>query len=371
MRRLTTRTRAILGSISSTIMFFFLGGLHAVSAGPIYSVQILGALTGSSAASSINSSGTGVGYITNSGGDQIPVLLSGGITADLPGTGQANAINAGGTVVGTTYLNNNPLVTEWAGGVQTTLGIAGYGTAINNSGRVVGGYINANGQLNAFSYQGGTLINLGTLGGNWSSAYGVNASGQIVGYSMTGAGIFSAFLSNGNGLTNLCPGCTSNSYAYAVNSGGTAVGAFVNNAGYLDAAEYSNGTVTDLGTLGGFQSVAYGVDDAGDVVGFSYLGDNSTTHAFLYSNNVMVDLNSLLPIASGWTISDAYGINSSGDIIGVGSFNGQSYAVALDPTTANDPSPVPEPAPFILTGGALALFGACYWHRHRTQSPVE
>jgi probable HAF family extracellular repeat protein len=365
---------ASCGRVSSTIVFLFLGGLQSVSAGPIYSVQVLGALTGTSSVGSINGSGNGVGYITNAAGDQVPVLLNGQTTA-LPGIGQANGINSTGMIVGTTYSNGSPMVTEWSGGNQISPGIAGYGTAINDSGQIAGGYITPGGQLNAFEYNGGTLINLGTLGGGWSSAYGINASGQIVGYSMTGAGVFAAFLSNGNSMTNLCPGCSSSSYAFGVNSNGTAVGSFVNSSGYLHASEYSDGNAIDLGTLGGFGSAAYGINDSGSVVGVSYLGDNSTQDAFLYSNNIMVDLNSLLPIASGWTISAAYGINNSGDIIGVGSLNGQTYAVALDPTlsgsanvvAANDPLPVPEPAPMFLTAGALLLFGVRFWHRRRSQ----
>ena len=374
MSRVPARRLSLFGRVSSTIVFFFLGGLQAVSAGPIYSVQILGALTGASSATAINGSGTGVGFITNTAGDQVPVLFN-GQTTTLPGIGQANGINASGTVVGTTYSNNAPTVTTWVGGQSQSLGISGYGTAINDSGQIVGGYITPAGQLNAFEYKGGTLVNLGTLGGGWSSAYGINASGQIVGYSLTGAGVFAAFLSNGNGMTNLCPGCTSNSYAYAVNSSGTAVGSFVTNSGFLHASEYSNGNVTDLGTLGGFESVAYGINDSGEVVGLSYLSDNSTMQAFLYSNDVMIDLDSLLPVGSGWDISAAYGINNAGDILAVGSLNGQDYAVALDPTlksamksvSLNEPLAVPEPAPMFLTAGALAFLGARFWVRRRSQ----
>jgi probable HAF family extracellular repeat protein len=363
---------------SSSVLFLLvlLGGLQVISADPIYSVQIVGALSGNASATAINGSGNAVGFITTAAGDQTPAFFN-GTTNLLPGVGQANGINSSGIVIGTTTVNGKPTVTEWSAGQAINLGVNGYGTGINDSGQVVGGYINANGNMNAFALRDGTLVNLGTLnGGNWSSANATNAIGQIVGTSMDGNGISTAFFSNGNGMTSLCLTCPSSSYGNALNSNGTAVGSFVNSGGYLHAAEFSDGNAIDLGTLGGFQSVAYGVDEAGDVVGYSYLSDNATTHAFIYSNNVLVDLNSMLPIASGWTITAAYGINATGRIVGTGTQNGQSYAVTLNPivnTAANaqftsnfEQMVVPEPAPLFLTGSALALLGTGIWRRRQS-----
>jgi probable HAF family extracellular repeat protein len=56
----------------------------------------------------------------------------------------------------------------------------GYG--INDAGDVVGmsAYASA-GDGHAFLYSGGAMISLGTLGGFYSSAYGVNNHGQVVG----------------------------------------------------------------------------------------------------------------------------------------------------------------------------------------------
>ncbi|MHB1587021.1 MAG: hypothetical protein ACYCRH_10250 [Acidiferrobacteraceae bacterium] len=56
-----------------------------------------------------------------------------------------------------------------------------------------------------------------------------------------------------------------------------------------------------------------------------------TDHAFLYSGGHMVDLTSLLPSGSGWTLQDAYGINDLGQIVGDGVVNGQEEAFLMTP----------------------------------------
>ena len=49
----------------------------------------------------------------------------------------------------------------------------------------------------------GSMIDLGTLGGLLSVAYGINNSGQIVGYSPTAQGQLHAFLDSDGSMTDL------------------------------------------------------------------------------------------------------------------------------------------------------------------------
>jgi len=67
----------------------------------------------------------------------------------------------------------------------------------------------------------------------------------------------------------------------------------------------------DLGTLGGDNSYGLGINDRGVVVGYSYLADNVTFHAFLWSpSHGMVDIGATLPGANAtWGV----GINASGN----------------------------------------------------------
>ncbi len=82
------------------------------------------------------------------------------------------------------------------------------------------------------------MIDLGTLGGGTSTAYGINQYGQIVGYSLTSSGAHVAFLySNGQmiNLNNLvsAPGWGL-ADAYGINSQGDIVG-----DGYYDGQHYA------------------------------------------------------------------------------------------------------------------------------------
>ena len=74
------------------------------------------------------------------------------------------------------------------------------------------------------------MVDLGTLGGTNSAAFGINDRGQIVGQSQTGAGADRAFL-------------------WTVKEG-----------------------MVDLGTLGGGSSVAFGINNRGQIVGESQTG---------------------------------------------------------------------------------------------------
>jgi probable HAF family extracellular repeat protein len=76
--------------------------------------------------------------------------------------------------------------------------------------------------------------------------------------------------------------------------------------------------VTDLGILGGATIWPAGINASGQVVGYSYLADNVTVHAFLWSKaNGIRDLGTL-----GGTFSFATGINSKGQIVGYSTTTG-------------------------------------------------
>jgi probable HAF family extracellular repeat protein len=76
-------------------------------------------------------------------------------------------------------------------------------------------------------------------------------------------------------------------------------------------------SITDLGTLGGESSEASGLNNLGQVVGWSTTASGET-HGFLYANNTMTDLGTLV----GGTYSFATAINDRSQVVGYGGING-------------------------------------------------
>ncbi len=94
----------------------------------------------------------------------------------------------------------------------------------------------------------------------------------------------------------------------AINIGGLVVGYSSTNP--IQAVRYADGTWNNVGTLGGSWSTANGINASGQIAGSSDVGGD-TSHAFLYSGEVMQDLGTL-----GGTCSWANAINSGGQVVG-------------------------------------------------------
>ena len=95
---------------------------------------------------------------------------------------------------------------------------------INDAGKVILWGDTTGGKNHAGLWDAGQIIDLGTLGGEDSWAYGLNNAGTVVGWAELPSGIY-------------------------------------------HATAWIDGTIADLGTLGGLFSSAYAVNDAGVIVG--------------------------------------------------------------------------------------------------------
>lgn len=256
----------------------------------------------------------------------------------------ASSINDSGQVAGTSLGSdqhdhafrtapNSPInpATDDLG----TLGIGSHGSAINNSGQVVGwSWVSGDefdGVAHAFRTAPDSPINvatddLGTLGGINSLATSINATGEVVGYSsVSGDIIVHGFRTAPN--TSINPATDdlgtlggSESYAYGINAFGQVIGySATSGDGAIHAFRTApntaiNPATDDLGALVPGSSYAWGINSWGEVVG-SFDDGQGPTHAFLYSDDTMHDLNGLIAVEVGYSILDAVAINNVGQVL--------------------------------------------------------
>ena len=180
--------------------------------------------------------------------------------------------------------------------------------ALNDSGQVVGwGNTAATGTQHAFSWtRSGGIVDLGSLGGDYSQAFAVSNSGAVVGASSTADGSGHAFLwTQQSGMVDVGVGV-----ALAVNDRGQVVGYSVTTDGQVHAFSWTRtGGMIDLGP-----GQALGVNDRGQVV-----GTTGTTFSEGFSWTAAKGMVDLGP-AVAWAVS------KNGDVVGGADFNGAGHA---------------------------------------------
>ncbi|MEA5112971.1 MAG: VPLPA-CTERM sorting domain-containing protein [Geobacteraceae bacterium] len=328
------------------IMLFALMALFVWSGSALasYSIIDLGTLAGttSSKGASINNLGQVAGTSGTRG-----FIYSNGAMTDLGTPAVAyttKSINNSGQIIGYAYIDNVLTSFLYSEGTLNTLSIAGQVNAINDKGQMTG---QETASSSAIIYNNGTVTNLGTLGGTMSLGNAINNSGQVAGYSITSSNETHAFLYSNGAMSDLGTFGGSQSMAYDINNSGQVVGTFQTSANETHIFLYNNGIMTELGT-----GIAYGINDLGQVVGRA--STTSGAFAFLSTNGIMSDLNSLIPAGTGWTLTYAKDINNLGQITGYGTINGKTHAFLLTP----DAAPVPIPAAaWLLGSGLMGLAG--------------
>ena len=267
----------------------------------------------------INASGQVTGVTTFDDGRAF--LYNGGVVQDLGTLGGNSsaglALNDHGEATGGARTATGLLhVFLYGGGLMQDLGGGsfGQGLGINNSGQVTGQATSAAGVLQAFIYSGGALQFLGQ-GTAWGSD--INASGQVTGFAerpSTGSGDDSgyAFFYSGGSIQDLGTLGGLNSRGEAINDSGQVTGTAQTADGSSHVFLYSGGSMHDLG-----HGVGEGINNRGWVVGASGFDP------FLYDGTARHDLHDLLDgSGAGWRLGTALDINDAGQIVGFGMHNG-------------------------------------------------
>ena len=239
-----------------------------------------------------------------------------------------------------------------------TLGGSGsFASAVSNGGFVAGCANTPSGDVHAFLYRDGTMVDLaGDAAGN-SCALAVNDRGVAAGRSASGdlvvweggattplgvKGDIAAINDAGLVVGSYTAEAEQRAFAYeggtfrdlgagASNTANdvTARGEIVGRAHGHAFAILRDGTLRDLGTLGGAVSVANGINDRGEIVGMAS-NEHQQPTAFVYSGQMQA-----LP---GPTLSGAVGVNDRGLV--VSSAEGYfGYVVAAGAVTRLDKLP--------------------------------
>jgi probable HAF family extracellular repeat protein len=319
-----------------------------------YTITDLGTLPGNSVskASALNDAGEAAG-ISETPTASIATMFSGGKATSISTLGStvsvANAINGSGEIAGWNSYDSSPNFDPqaflYSNGTMQNInspslfpsGTEAYG--INNAGEVVGtGYINSS-TFHAFLYSGGKMKDIGPSGAFQASAYAINTAGQIVGTYSLNSGASGTFLyTNGKMTTLPNPPGSRGGFGAAINDTGEIVGTMFPSEG-SHAAKFSDGAWTDLGNLTGAQgSGATAINTAGQIVGTAifppiYKPFRAGKHVpFISTAGGLVNLNTLIPSGTGFTLTDAVDINESGQILcDATNASGNAHAVLLNP----------------------------------------
>lgn len=185
------------------------------------------------------------------------------------------------------------------------------------------------------------IVDIGTLGGQGSHAWGINDLGQVVGESQTISGVWHAFIWDSiNGIQDIDTLGSGDSLAFCINNSGQVVGRY----NYFPSQAFIWNKQNGMQPLFPkyYRSEAYGINDSGQIVGFYYDKQDSQGLAFLWDiQNGLQDLgdgfarsiNNTGQIAGGWNnpreialwtngnvellgTGQAHGINDSGWLVG-------------------------------------------------------
>jgi 6-phosphogluconolactonase len=247
-------------------------------------------------------------------------------------------INNNGQVVGSMYLTppftgeppQHAFIYNSSDGTTVNPDVANMeresiGSAINSAGDITGFLSTGNcgpgssspaclAPFHAFIYQGSGLVDIGTLGGTYSEGTSINDQNEIAGVSsVTGSSLNHLFLYAKGHMSDL-----------GTVAGQSIVNALINNRGEIVGSATASNFIFRGHSFEKIPLTPAGLNNKGHIAG-SYTPANGSSHASLYRDGRLIDLNDLVdPSLTFLTVAN--GISDNGKIVAKG-LNGHLYVL--------------------------------------------
>ena len=271
-----------------------------------------------------------------------PFVWQNGKVTALPGIGgkfgQAYSVNSAGDVAGyaeTSNYEEKPIIWRRANGYapERLTGGAGGVKSLSEHGNIAGGSLGRNGRTCAAIWNNCKAKIVGATTDEESVCNAINSAGVGVGFVVPAGKQAESMRTEGdrsaamwvNGREQLLRGLGGPfSECKAINDQGQIVGWAVDGAHNRKACSWNvaNHAVTTLAEIADANTEAHSINGNGDIVGQATVpiksDHTSKLIACLWHNGTLIDLNTVVPPGSGWTLSIATHISDSGVITGFG-----------------------------------------------------
>ena len=294
----------------------------------------------------LNDNNDVVGQIGNS-----PVLWKNGTVVPLEtvnnGNGIAGGINILGEISGLVVVDNTSRTAKWnnLGNLTFTDNVhdRSFGTKLNDNGTIGGTstIVGNPSRATIWINNNPVYINMPASnieGGCWTHVSDINNNNWAVGSACVPFSNSKTFLWKASGNMVYLPDLGEQSYAHGINNNNLIVGNVQEPVTFSrKAAVWENEILSIIETPVGFTwAEAKDVNSSNEIVGY-YREGFANSFGFIFKDGVRTDLNTLLPVNSGWSITKAVAINDNGAILAEGLKNGNSSSCILTPLKILEP----------------------------------